>query len=190
MEKAKSRVGTYDIKKSVYPVSPACANHGRFVHNHLLLCELQDKLELSLFLFCQKFCAEILERRNMLCYQAAELPALVEEIIRYCQDHKSVISSTGITPEQRDDFILDLHASRVIRNAAVHREPVLEATMQRLGDCTSRIISVIERVTGSDYHSGLQDIVGNPSVVDYSQRWLTSNYSNNGWLCKDGRQMI
>ncbi len=120
------------------------------MHNKLLLCEWQDKLELSLFLFCQQLCVKILEERHWICYQAAELPALVEEIIRYIQDHKSVIASIGITLEERDDFLSDLHASRVIRNATVHRKPLLEATIQRLGDCTFRIISFIERVAGSN----------------------------------------
>lgn len=141
------------------------------MEKQLLLCEWQDKLELSLFVFCQRFCPETIEKRKWTCYQAAELPALTEAIIRYCHDHKDAIANTGITPEERDDFLLDLQVSRVIRNAAVHRVPVLDVTLARLGDCAYRILSMVKRVVNCSDDSEIGEI----------QRWMATQ----GWATND-----
>ena len=152
-------------KKSVSVPSQASADRDRFVENQLLLCEWQDKLELSLFVFCQRFCPETIDKRKWSCYQAAELPALTEEVIQYCQDNKPAIASTGVTPEERDDFLLDLQASRVIRNAAVHREAVLDVTLKRLGDCAYRVISMVKRMMNCDRNSKICEIVSTYLVM-------------------------
>ncbi|KAH8591685.1 hypothetical protein B0O99DRAFT_690491 [Bisporella sp. PMI_857] len=150
----------------------------RFLRNFVLLCESQDKLELALFIFCRKLCPEVLDQRNWTCYQAAELPALVKEISQYFQKHKSSIAKAGITPKELDNFLLDLHSSRVIRNAAVHRVPLSENTMRQLGDCASRIVSLVERVAGPDYRVTLQDIQKWMAI----QGWLTTNISSTSAL--------
>merc|ERR1711964_86630 len=171
MAKCKKTRAKPTAKKSVSVPSQASTNGDRFVEKQLLLCEWQDKLELSLFVFCQRFCPETIEKRKWTCYQAAELPALTEAIIRYCHDHKDAIANTGITPEERDDFLLDLQVSRVIRNAAVHRVPVLDVTLARLGDCAYRILSMVKRVVNCSDDSEIGEI----------QRWMATQ----GWATND-----
>lgn len=161
MAKCKKTHAKPTAKKSVSVPSQASTDGDRFVEKQQLLCEWQDKLELSLFVFCQRFCPETIEKRKWTCYQAAELPALTEAIIRYCHDHKDAIANTGITPEERDDFLLDLQVSRVIRNAAVHRVPVLDVTLARLGDCAYRILSMVKRVVNCSDDSEIGEIVRN-----------------------------